>query len=238
MPTKSAAKTLKDPFMAAFKEEEACLRKVEKKLDSIVERKNDAFTKAQSELGSFVAYDYSDLTVKKELIDSADKKRADLNKWKAYKDSPYFGRLEMTDDSGKTHSYLIGNEVIGEGTDLIVLDWRDDLAKVFYRKRELHFSVKGINYDLRLRRAVTIKEAKLKAVNTEYDYSDWTPKGEIIDPFLLSVLEDKRRDYKLTDIIRTIQANQNDIIERPLEENFVVQGCAGSGKTNNNSTFT
>ena len=55
--------------------------------------------------------------------------------------------------------------------------------------------------------------------------------GEVIDPFLLSVLRDKRRNYKLTDIIRTIQGNQNELIRKPIEESFIVQGCAGSGKT-------
>ena len=231
MPKKQTNTDPKDPFMAAFQEEKACLLKVEKELDSIIAAKDQAFIKAQSDLRGFVAYDYSDISVKKELINDVSRKESDLSKWQSYKGSPYFGRLEMTDENESTHSYLIGEEVIGEGTNLIVLDWRDPIANLFYQKRELHFLVNGKTYDLRLRRAVTIKDAKLKAVNTEYDYSDWTPKGEIVDPFLLSVLEDKRRDYKLTDIIRSIQANQNDIIKRPLEESFIVQGCAGSGKT-------
>ena len=56
-------------------------------------------------------------------------------------------------------------------------------------------------------------------------------EGDVIDPFLLTVLQDKRRQNRLTDIIKSIQANQNEIIRQPLRESFIVQGCAGSGKT-------
>jgi len=42
---------------------------------------------------------------------------------------------------------------------------------------------------------------------------------------------DIRGDKRLTDIIPTIQANQNAVIVRPADENCVVAGCAGCGKT-------
>ncbi len=66
---------------------------------------------------------------------------------------------------------------------------------------------------------------------TEFDGETVSLEGDVIDPFLLTVLRDKRRHYRLTNIIKTIQSNQNDIIRRPLVESFVVQGCAGSGKS-------
>ena len=76
-----------------------------------------------------------------------------------------------------------------------------------------------------------VEDGKLLSYNTEYDSANVTLEGDIVDPFLLTVLRDKRRHNRLTDIIRTIQANQNDIIRLPRQESFVVQGCAGSGKT-------
>lgn len=53
----------------------------------------------------------------------------------------------------------------------------------------------------------------------------------ISDPFLLNLIKDKRKHNKLTNIIKTIQDNQNEIIRLDEGENFIVQGCAGSGKT-------
>lgn len=82
-----------------------------------------------------------------------------------------------------------------------------------------------------LRRAVKIEDEKLQMVTTEYDVDTVSLDGEVIDLFLLSVLRDKRRNHVLTDIVRTTQENQNDIIAKPIGESFVVQGCAGSGKT-------
>lgn len=52
-----------------------------------------------------------------------------------------------------------------------------------------------------------------------------------IDPFLLQVIEEKRLENKLTDIIATIQSNQNAMIRHTEKKGMVVQGCAGSGKT-------
>jgi DNA helicase IV len=53
----------------------------------------------------------------------------------------------------------------------------------------------------------------------------------ITDPFLLAVVRQKRNVNRLTDIISTIQQQQNEIIRQPLKANLVIQGCAGSGKT-------
>lgn len=52
-----------------------------------------------------------------------------------------------------------------------------------------------------------------------------------IDPFLLKVIEEKRLSNQLTDIIATIQSNQNEIIRHARKKNMIIQGCAGSGKT-------
>lgn len=63
------------------------------------------------------------------------------------------------------------------------------------------------------------------------DSFEITEADNLTDPFLIRLLQEKRTTRELTDIIRTIQENQNDIIEQDLDKSFVVQGCAGSGKT-------
>lgn len=51
------------------------------------------------------------------------------------------------------------------------------------------------------------------------------------DSFLMNIIAEKRADHKLTDIIKTIQSNQNKMIRHNHKKNMIVQGCAGSGKT-------
>ena len=105
------------------------------------------------------------------------------------------------------------------------------MGMTFNQKSKKEFDINGHHYTLYLRRAIKIEDEKIQMVNTEYDVDTVSLDGEVIDPFLLSVLRDKRRNHVLTDIVRTIQENQNEIIAKPLGESFVVQGCAGSGKT-------
>ncbi|MDE7373209.1 MAG: AAA family ATPase, partial [Clostridia bacterium] len=44
-------------------------------------------------------------------------------------------------------------------------------------------------------------------------------------------IAERKGDVGIRDIIRTIQEQQFDIVTRPERESFVLQGCAGSGKT-------
>jgi DNA helicase IV len=55
--------------------------------------------------------------------------------------------------------------------------------------------------------------------------------GTVFDEFLLDILESKRQKGEVTDIVETIQKNQNDIVTLPSNNNIIVQGCAGCGKT-------
>ena len=55
--------------------------------------------------------------------------------------------------------------------------------------------------------------------------------SKIVDPFLLKVLEQHRGQSEFTDILRSIQEEQNIIVDYDFHQNTVVQGCAGSGKT-------
>ena len=55
--------------------------------------------------------------------------------------------------------------------------------------------------------------------------------SKIIDPFLLKVLEQHHGQSEFTDILRSIQDEQNNIVDYDFGANMIVQGCAGSGKT-------
>ncbi|MCX4287221.1 MAG: hypothetical protein OSJ68_08070, partial [Clostridia bacterium] len=50
-------------------------------------------------------------------------------------------------------------------------------------------------------------------------------------PFLKDILKGRKEQNSITDIIRTIQEKQFEIITLPEKDEFVLQGVAGSGKT-------
>lgn len=217
----------------AFKEEQDNLARVEKSIDRIVSASAEELKKQEDELKDFVIYDYDDhsrmITLKKEV----SRHREEVDEYRQIQNQPYFGHFDMSSAEEELNSYYVGKEALIDpnNANAIIIDWRSPIGNTFYNKSERHFIVNGTEYDLLLRRAVDIQNRELRSVQTEYDSVAFAIDGEVVDEFLISVLRDKRRNNKITDIIRTIQENQNDIIRKPLDENFVVQGCAGSGKT-------
>ena len=212
-------------------EEEKKLAEVESKIDSIASGYEQKTQKLNEQLKDYVCYDYEDRDRYRFMIHSRDSAKNEADRFRTYQDSPYFARMEFEGNDNDVFEVYVGDESIGEYSNQIVIDWRTELGSAFYSKNQTEFTVNEYQYKLLLRRAVQIKKAKLIDYNTEYDVSAIGLEGEVIDPFLLTVLRDKRRQTRLTNIIRTIQQNQNDIIRRPLNETFIVQGCAGSGKT-------
>ena len=212
-------------------EEEKKLAEVESKIDSIASDYEQKTQKLNEQLKDYVCYDYEDRDRYRFMIHSCNFAQSEADRFRAYQDSPYFARMEFEGNDNDVFEVYVGDESIGEYSNQIVIDWRTELGSAFYSKNQTEFTVNEYQYKLLLRRAVQIKKAKLIDYNTEYDVSAIGLEGEVVDPFLLTVLRDKRRQTRLTNIIRTIQQNQNDIIRRPLNETFIVQGCAGSGKT-------
>lgn len=220
-----------DENVMAFKEEKENLKNVQQKISSFIESEQYKLEKLQQDINGLYVAVNEDREDKLELIEHKDKMVYYINKYKSFISTPYFGRFDVSCNDGETETFFIGKESLGKGSEIIILDWRSPLGNTFYNKREHKFVVNGNDYELFLRRAIDIKNSKLVSVKTEYDAINLSLEGEVIDPFLISVLKDKRRNYKLTDIIQTIQENQNKIIRKPLNESFIVQGCAGSGKT-------
>ena len=195
------------------------------------------------EIKSFICVDYEDRAKLSGLYKQQKKLYELAEKYAGYLDSPYFGRMDfdipvVEGEEYRTESYYIGKEDISTfqapndpKKEQLVVDWRSPLGECFYLRNQKEFVVKGNKLSLALKRAFDISERKLKSYQTEYDATNVSLDGDVVDQFLVTVLKDKRRVNRLTDIIRTIQANQNEIIRKPMETSFIVQGCAGSGKT-------
>ena len=217
-----------------LKEERAKLSEIEGVIEAAAEKCKKAQDDLSKEISGYITVDYEDIGRKKGLIDQRKKAAADYAGYVELIPSPYFGRLDLDREVGDNYelsSYYIGKKGLTIGAIQYIVDWRAPVGECYYAQNQTTFDVKGLTYSLALRRALNIQNAELINYKTEYDGNTVSLEGDVIDPFLLTVLKDKRRQNRLTDIIRSIQANQNDIIRRPLQESFIVQGCAGSGKT-------
>ncbi len=215
----------------AFAEEEQNLANVENAISAEIMKEEATYNKYMEEVNDAYIVDWEDREKVQFYRMTAKKAQVRIQEYQSYVSSPYYARMDLSCDDGEVKTYLIGKQGLTIGIQPYVLDWRSEVGGTFANKHDTSFKIKEHEYKLFLRRAVGIQDAKVQTVVTEYDIDSVSLDGEIIDPFLISVLKDKRRNYKLSDIIRTIQANQNELIRKPLEESFIVQGCAGSGKT-------
>lgn len=217
-----------------FQEEQKKLAEIENRIDTIASRYEAEAKKLQAEIADFWVMDHEDLQNKQYLISQRATTVELAEKFRSYQPSPYFGRLDLDREVGdeiETTTHYIGKEGISDSAKVIVVDWRSPIGNLIHVKNQKEFTVNGTNYTLALRRSLDIRNGQLVSCHTEYDGETLSLDGDVIDPFLLTVLKDKRRHNRLTDIIRTIQGNQNEIIRKPRNESFVVEGCAGSGKT-------
>lgn len=229
-------KTLKDregtPMDKVFREEQEKLAEIETEIDTIASQYERRAKQLGEKICDFFGGDNEDRMNLSEIRQRKDKAEEQAAQWRSYQPSPYFGRLDLdAENEDKTITCYIGKAGIFHGGKVIVVDWRAPIGECYYIQNQKEFCVGGIQYLLALKRALDIQNGGLVSYHTEYDNEAVSLEGDVIDPFLLTVLRDKRRYHRLTDIIRTIQSNQNEIIRRPHTESFVVQGCAGSGKT-------
>ena len=155
-------------------------------------------------------------------------KRALLRNEKA-QNKPYFGRIIFHDETlDKEESLYIGKGGISkDSTHQIVIDWRAPVANAYYENGlgKCSYQAPGeseIAIDLKLKRTYEIEKGEL------LDYFD----SEVIanDDLLTKYLA-KNKQAVLSEIVATIQKEQNEIIRKSPYHNIIVQGVAGSGKT-------
>lgn len=153
-------------------------------------------------------------------------------------EKPYFARLTIESVNNKIYDYYVGEKDIYDNNKAIVYDWRSKLGQRYYRRNELRFNLENIEYHVNLIRKLDIRKSILENYYNEYTrdnelaFNKIKEANNIIsDPFLIEILKEKRNISELTNIISTIQENQNSIITQNINNNFIVQGCAGSGKT-------
>lgn len=146
---------------------------------------------------------------------------------------PYFARMdfdtEYENEDYYEKFYISKNtEPIEVNEGITIIDWRSPLGDFYYNNEKTELQREVYKYKVLLKRKFVFEPFKF--LNTYIANDDFFSEG-VADEFLMQILLEKRNSGKLTDIIYSIQSNQNKIIRAKPFENFIVQGCAGSGKT-------
>jgi DNA helicase II / ATP-dependent DNA helicase PcrA len=142
---------------------------------------------------------------------------------------PYFSRINFT-SSGDTNEEIlyIGKASLFDRVNQIpiIVDWRSPIANVYYDGRlgDVTYDAYGETQSgyLSLKRQYEIEEGLLKEIRD----IDLTTHDELLQKSLSG-----KADNRLTEIVATIQNEQNEVIRASLKHPIIVQGAAGSGKT-------
>ncbi|KIL48737.1 RNA polymerase recycling motor HelD [Jeotgalibacillus campisalis] len=143
-------------------------------------------------------------------------------------DKPYFARIDYQKENEEKESLYIGKASLHnpENQSQIIVDWRSPVSNVYYDGRlgEVEYEVNGETTQgyLSLKRQYQIEKGELLSIQDV----DLTTTDELLQQSLAG-----KADNRLTEIVSTIQKEQNDIIRAPLNRPIIVQGAAGSGKT-------
>lgn len=151
----------------------------------------------------------------------------ELVSYRASLKSPYFGGIDFVrDDSDEFLSYRIGLKGIKIDTNVYVVDWRAPFSELYYNfdVGEGYFITDGnkVTGDIKKKRQYKIENGKM-VFALESDIK--------IDDNILQEVLAKTSSEKMKNIVSTIQKEQNAIIRKETQNNIIVQGVAGSGKT-------
>lgn len=174
------------------------------------------------------AYDDGNLSFSKDL--SKRKYGPQIEKLTGFINKPYSYRVDISCDDD-TETFYIGAADIVLNNDKKVISANSELGYKLINYQTITVKLNGKDYNIKLSRQFDIDNATLYGyVNLRTD-EDVIFKSGVTDPFLVRVLNLRKRQHSLTDIFVTIQENQNKIVNSEFRKNIIVQGCAGSGKT-------
>ncbi|TDT32441.1 HelD family protein [Naumannella halotolerans] len=139
---------------------------------------------------------------------------------------PFFGRLDYRREAGagRDESLHLGRQhVTAEaGDEPLVIDWRADMARPFYRASPTEPMGVG------LRRRFGFADGEL----TAYEDEDLTaPADAAADSDILQAEVERPRSGPMRDIVATIQPEQDLLVRADLQTSLCIQGAPGTGKT-------
>ena len=142
-------------------------------------------------------------------------------------EKPYFARIDFEENESKSQKLYIGKHGFDdENNNPVVVDWRAPISSLYYDSEVGKCSYKApagiIEGNLNLKRQFDIQNREILSY---YDV-DIVSRDALLQKYL-----NENNTARIKNIVSTIQKEQNDIIRRPISDNIVVQGVAGSGKT-------
>ncbi|MGE7020886.1 RNA polymerase recycling motor HelD [Solibacillus cecembensis] len=146
----------------------------------------------------------------------------------AVRQKPYFARIHFQRDGEDEEFLYIGKTSLfhSDTHEPIIVDWRSPVANVYYDGRlgDLTYDVhdEELSGHLFSKRQYKIEHSQL----LNFRDVDLTTNDELLQEAL-----EGKADVRLTEIVSTIQKEQNEIIRAHLRQPILVQGAAGSGKT-------
>ena len=151
-----------------------------------------------------------------------------LTQMRAVEDRLVFGRL---DDVNADRRYIGRIGLSDDNHEPILTDWRAEAARPFYEATPSNHGdiVMRRHLTLRFREVVGIEDEVLDIDSHQVDQA--AASGTLTGEGALLASLSSRRTGKMTDIVATIQAEQDRIIRSDMNQAVVVQGGPGTGKT-------
>lgn len=151
-----------------------------------------------------------------------------LTQLRAVEDRLVFGRIDNTQGERR---YIGRIGLSSERHEPMLTDWRAEAARPFYEATPSHHGdiVMRRHITLNFRDVVSIEDEVLDMHSQQVDKA--SASGTLTGEGALLASLSSRRTSKMTDIVATIQAEQDRIIRAPLDRVIVVQGGPGTGKT-------
>lgn len=153
-----------------------------------------------------------------------------LRELESYRSKPYLYRVDIARGNLSETYYIGAADVFLNGRQQVI-SANSDFGHALINYQSIKVRKDGRDYNIKLTRQFDIDRARLFGYTNLRTDEDAIFKNGITDPFLVRVLNMRKRQHNLTDIFVTIQENQNNIVNADFSTNIIVQGCAGSGKT-------
>lgn len=216
-----------------FQQEAQHLTYVKNFMEKLLHESEEDLTNAQEIIRNSIAdLDYLDsslgylnILTNTRFFDMASNQQEGLE---AIKSKPYFARIHFEKEGEPDEKLYIGKTSLfdKETQEPVIVDWRSPVANVYYDGRlgDLTYMVNDIENKGHLysKRQYKIEDGELLDVRD----IDLTTNDALLQDALAG-----KADVRLTEIVSTIQAEQNEIIRAHLKQPIIVQGAAGSGKT-------
>lgn len=134
----------------------------------------------------------------------------------------------------------IGYKTYQRGSNIFVCSWLMPVCRhyVFNNGGEIfEGKVRGVHgeeyytkYKLKLRRKVDLRFTRVSEVTHYFPLTAEESERILYDEFLKELLE-RRSSEEFKSIVFSIQKKQAEIVQTPFNQDLIVQGCAGSGKS-------